>query len=450
MRITKKVFTDLGIWMVVFGLMIGIVFPWFVTILGVPSSIAFKPGFFAASLGAGALAGVLNFLLARFIVATRIKLLSSGMRQVEEHLQDLNNQGNLDNCTYESCSLPVDSEDELGDSARAFNRLVETLAYSLETQEALQTFSEMLASTLELETLAEKSLEMFLDHTGSDGGLVLCESAGQLEVAASRGIKDPEMISESDYVKIAFQKGEIQKVQLPNEIKIEGVLAEFRPREIIVFPAKYKEVPLGVVVLGKTEAYTAGEQIRLELFRQGFGLALNNVLAHDRLQRLAALDPLTGVYNRRFGLRRLHEEFERAVRSSSHLGLLMMDLDHFKNVNDVYGHQMGDRLLKSSATIIRSVLREGDVLIRYGGEEFLAVLPAASNDDLMLIGERMRRGIEASALMDGEQTVRVTISVGGAAYPNQNVEKKDALLQLADESLYKAKQTGRNQVIISE
>ncbi len=128
----------------------------------------------------------------------------------------------------------------------------------------------------------------------------------------------------------------------------------------------------------------------------------------------------------------------------------MMDLDHFKNVNDVYGHQLGDRLLKSSATIIRSVLREGDVLIRYGGEEFLAVLPAASNDDLRLIGERIRRGIEASALMDGEQTVRVTISLGGAAYPNQNVEKEDALLQLADESLYKAKQTGRNQVIISE
>ena len=252
------------------------------------------------------------------------------MRQVEEHLQDLNHQGNLDNCTYESCSLPVDSEDELGDSARAFNRLVETLAYSLETQEALQTFSEMLASTLELETLAEKSLEMFLHHTGSDGGVVLCESAGQLEVAASRGIKDPEMISESDYVKIAFQKGEIQNIHLPNEIKIEGVLAEFRPREIIVFPAKYKEVPLGVVVLGKTEAYTAGEQIRLELFCQGFGLALNNVLAHDRLQRLAALDPLTGVYNRRFGLRRLHEEFERSVRSSSHLGLLMMDLDNLK------------------------------------------------------------------------------------------------------------------------
>ena len=88
-------------------------------------------------------------------------------------------------------------------------------------------------------------------------------------------------------------------------------------------------------------------------------------------------------------------------------------------------------------------------MIRYGGEEFLAVLPAASNDDLMLIGERIRRGIESSALMDGEQTVRVTISVGGA-YPNQNVEKEDALLQLADESLYKAKQTGRNQVIISE
>ncbi len=173
-------------------------------------------------------------------------------------------------------------------------------------------------------------------------------------------------------------------------------------------------------------------------------------LAHDRLQRLAALDPLTGVFNRRFGLGRLHEEFERSIRSSIPLGLLMLDIDHFKSVNDTYGHQVGDRILKSVASIIRSILREGDILVRYGGEEFLAILPAASSEDLRLIGERIRRATEESAHPEGDQTIRVTISIGGAAYPNQNVEKESSLLQLADDSLYKAKETGRNKVVVAK
>jgi diguanylate cyclase (GGDEF)-like protein len=89
-------------------------------------------------------------------------------------------------------------------------------------------------------------------------------------------------------------------------------------------------------------------------------------------------------------------------------------------------------------------------LVRYGGEEFLAILPAAASDDLDLIGERIRRSVEESAHIEDKQTIRVTISIGGAAYPNQNVEKDHALVQLADDSLYQAKETGRNRVIITK
>jgi diguanylate cyclase (GGDEF)-like protein len=128
---------------------------------------------------------------------------------------------------------------------------------------------------------------------------------------------------------------------------------------------------------------------------------------------------------------------------------MMLDIDHFKSVNDTYGHQVGDRILKSIAAIIKSILREGDILVRYGGEEFLAILPAAASEDLRLIGERIRRSVEESAHPDGDQVVRVTISVGGAAFPNQNVEKEGALLELADASLYQAKETGRNRVIVA-
>ena len=307
----------------------------------------------------------------------------------------------------------------------------------------------MLAGTLELETLAENSLEMFLEHTGSEGGVVFTESGGELHVAANKGIKDPEAVSNSDHVQIALRQGKSQKFALPEDVQMEGILTDFRPREIYVLPATYKQVPLGAIVLGNTKPYQIEEQTRMELFRQAFGLALNNALAHDRLQRLAALDPLTSVYNRRFGLGRLHEEFQRAIRSTIPLGLLMMDIDHFKNINDTYGHQVGDRILKSIAGVIRTVLREGDILVRYGGEEFLAILPAAASDDLELVGERIRRSVEDSAIIEGQQTIRITLSLGGAAFPNQNVEKESALLQLADDSLYQAKDTGRNRVVIA-
>jgi len=450
MRITKKVFTDLAIFMIVFGLVIGFVFPWVVVLLGVPREIAVKPGFYVCCLSAGALAGIINYFLALYVVGSRIQILADGMATVETKLRDLTLAGKTELCNYEDCSIIIDSEDIIGESAQVYNRLVKTLADSLQTQQAVSTFSDMLASTLDLETLALNSLEMFLENSGSNGGAVFYDEIGELKIAANLGLKDPEVVAASDHVQIALQRRQTKKITLPKGVRMEGILADFHPSEILVLPASYKEVPLGAVVLGKTGTYQPEELIRLELFRQGFGLALNNALAHDRLQRLAALDPLTGVFNRRFGLGRLHEEFERSIRSSIPLGLLMLDIDHFKSVNDTYGHQVGDRILKSIASIIRSILREGDVLVRYGGEEFLAILPAAASEDLRLIGERIRRASEESAHPEGDQIIRVTISIGGAAYPNQNVEKETTLLELADDSLYKAKETGRNRVIIAQ
>jgi two-component system cell cycle response regulator len=216
-----------------------------------------------------------------------------------------------------------------------------------------------------------------------------------------------------------------------------------------VYPVTYKNQPLGVVVLATPSAFSSDQTSLIDLFFQGLGLALNNAIAHDRLQHLAALDPLTGIYNRRFGLGRLHEEFGRAVRMSAPLGVLMLDIDHFKAVNDTYGHLIGDRVLKSVSAIVRSSLREGDVLLRYGGEELLAVMPAASSVDLRDTAERLRQAVEDSSVADGEKTVRVTLSAGGAAYPAHAVDREDGLIQLADEALYRAKEGGRNCVEIA-
>ena len=449
MRITRKVFHDLAIWMIAFGLSIGLGFPFFVMLLGVPGETALTPLFLSACLCAGALAGAINFILARAVVGRRMRLLAESMRHVEANVMSMASSADMSQCEPAGCAIEVDSEDEIGESARAFNQLVSTLARTMRTQAAVHSFSEMLTSHLELGSLADQALQEFLKHTRSVGGAVLSETGGELSLVATRGLKDPQSLAARDPVRTAFLSGQPQTIRVPEEVTVDGVLADFRPSEIAVLPCAYKGVPLGIVVLATTERFDSDEHIRMELFRHGLGLALNNALVHDRLQRLAALDPLTGVYNRRFGLGRLHEEFGRAVRGNSPLGVLMLDMDYFKSVNDTYGHLAGDRLLKSVVGITRTILREGDVLLRYGGEEFLAVLPAASAEDLRLIGERLRRSVEDNRLKEGEQTIRVTLSVGGAAYPGQAVEREEELIQLADQALYRAKETGRNRVEIA-
>ena len=182
---------------------------------------------------------------------------------------------------------------------------------------------------------------------------------------------------------------------------------------------------------------------------QGLSLAVHNALAHGDLQRLAALDPLTGVFNRRFGARRLQEEFGRSVRSDAPLGALMFDIDHFKRVNDAYGHLVGDRVLRAVTDAAKSVLREGDVLVRYGGEEFLAILPAAASKDAALIAERLRRSVADLVVAEGDQQVRVTVSLGVASCPDEAIKEPEALIKLADDALYQAKQGGRDQVVVA-
>ncbi|MBT3192422.1 MAG: diguanylate cyclase [Verrucomicrobia bacterium] len=450
MRITKRVFHDLAIWMVCFGLSIGVVFPFFVTGLGVPSEIAFTRVFFAACLSAGAIAGIINFVLARWIVGDRICLLASGMRRVENKLKQMAAaDGDVSGCTPEECAIVVDSEDEIGDSARAFNHLVGTLAFAMETEQAFRAFTKMLSSNLDLKTLSENALKMFLEHSGATGGAVLYESEGELKVAASLGVRAPEELLTNNHILAAVKSGESSTISIPEGILLEGVLASFTPKEVCILPANYKSVPLGIVVLGTSTSFSPEHLTRMELFRNGLGLALNNVFTHDSLKRLAALDPLTGAYNRRFGLGRLQEEFSRAVRASSPLGVMMLDLDHFKSVNDTYGHMVGDRVLKSVVGCVRSILREGDILLRYGGEEFMAIFPAASSADLRDMGERIRRRVEETSLLVGDQTISVTVSLGGASFPDNNFDSVEKLVELSDKALYRAKENGRNRTEVA-
>ncbi|MEF3194278.1 MAG: HAMP domain-containing protein, partial [Halothiobacillaceae bacterium] len=314
MRLTRKVFTDLAIWMVAFGLGVGLLFPLFLVVLGVPAAHVLNPGFFAACLTAGAIAGTVNQALARWIVGSRLRLLAERMDFVAANLRSSESFDHR-SCGPERCRIPDDSDDEIGASARAFNAMVHALAESYRTEQAVRSFSDLMVSRIELGPLAEEALRHLMKETSASGGALLLEEDGELRVRAKQGLRADEAFVRSDQLRLAMEEGGIRLINIPEGLRVDGVVMEFRPLEVLIVPILYKEVALAAVVLASATPFPEGARVRLEIFRRALSLGLRRALAHDNLTRLAALDPLTGLLNRRFGLQRLAEEFSRAVRT---------------------------------------------------------------------------------------------------------------------------------------
>lgn len=178
-------------------------------------------------------------------------------------------------------------------------------------------------------------------------------------------------------------------------------------------------------------------------------LALANLELRHTLREQALRDPLTGLYNRRFLEDWIGREVNRAEHAGTSLGIIMGDIDHFKQVNDVYGHDAGDRVLKLVGETISTSLRAGDVPCRYGGEEFLILLTDISRDNLMARAEALRADIAARRIPTGGVPLSVQMSMGLALYPEHG-QTPDAVLKAADDALYSAKQAGRNRAVIAD
>jgi two-component system, cell cycle response regulator len=170
-------------------------------------------------------------------------------------------------------------------------------------------------------------------------------------------------------------------------------------------------------------------------------------LANKRLKKLSITDGLTELFNHRHVHQLLHDEFERSLRTGEPVAVAMMDLDRFKQVNDTYGHPTGDVILYETAQIIRDTAREIDMPGRYGGEEFIAILPGTEEDEAAAFAERIRHAVESHVYRDGATEVRMTVSCGVSSFPGAGIDSPESLLKSADEALYQAKHGGRNQVI---
>ncbi len=169
-----------------------------------------------------------------------------------------------------------------------------------------------------------------------------------------------------------------------------------------------------------------------------------------KLQELSIRDGLTNLYNHAYFQERLSEEFNRCQRYKGTLSFIMIDIDNFKQINDNFGHQIGDEVLVKVSNLLMESIRGIDIAARYGGEEFVLILPQIDAEGARQLAERLRQGVETSIRNVSNRTIKITISQGIAAIPNPRIKTKKDLIRVADGALYEVKRNGKNGVLVGE
>jgi diguanylate cyclase (GGDEF)-like protein len=224
---------------------------------------------------------------------------------------------------------------------------------------------------------------------------------------------------------------------------ITAMMSTLRGTHGVAAPITVAGKPWGALGVAYRDLIPPGVEARLERFASLVGLAISNADAWDRLERQASTDPLTGVANRRTFRERLSDEVARAERYGRHLSLALIDLDHFKAVNDAHGHAGGDRVLVLFAQLLSAHCREGELVARIGGEEFAWLMPETDEAGAHIAADRVREAIEDTPF---ENIGRVTLSAGVCS--TERARGADALTRDADRALYRAKDSGRNMTMV--
>ena len=217
-----------------------------------------------------------------------------------------------------------------------------------------------------------------------------------------------------------------------------------------IFPLRAGELTVGTLVCAshKADALPEGAQKDLSMLALQAAEALVRTRLYEQTERLATTDGLTGLLNRRTFNAQLERRMREAQRYRRPLSLLLLDVDHFKQVNDTHGHPAGDAVLRGVARIAQKEARETDIVARYGGEEMALVLPETDARGALVIAERIRKVVAAAQHPTEQGALKVTMSIGVATWPGGG-DSPEALLESADKALYRAKQAGRNRVEVS-
>jgi diguanylate cyclase (GGDEF)-like protein len=246
-------------------------------------------------------------------------------------------------------------------------------------------------------------------------GLEVCEKIQSNPELADIPIIFLSASQEQEHLLKAFEKG-----------AVDYVIKPFNPAELLARVKMHLELKYSRQKL----QHLLQEQIKLV----------------QELERLANTDSLTGIWNRRYLLMIAEQEIKRSQRYNCSFAVLLIDIDHFKKINDTYGHSVGDKVIISMTQTVINNLRQVDCFGRFGGEEFVVLLPETDIDEAVIVAERIRENIQHKSIVVQEQTISITISIGVSSY-KIGEESIDTILQRADQGLYQAKKQGRNRVI---
>ena len=360
-------------------------------------------------------------------------------------------------------SLEVRRSDEVGRLARAFNHMTdELLTYVTElegSRDALKAnfdrLGETLSATLDLETLVPVVLETAMTSVGAEAGIVMLgDEHGGLTLQAEHGMRTRSLQVPSSVVVGAGLLGAVAASGLSVRGELgtapELLAGENEPQSgsVLAVPLRRPPHVFGVIALFAPvdpKGFDAAAESALQSLAGPASIAVENVLLHAEATRASTIDQMTGVWNYRYLLTSLNREVELAHRFDRSLSVLMLDLDHFKRVNDAYGHPRGDAVLREFAARVQAEIREVDTLARYGGEEFAVVLPETTAAGAENLADRICSAIRSRPFTtdDSDTPIAVTVSIGGGVYPEHGGSSRE-LIQAADRALYSAKESGRD------
>ena len=327
-------------------------------------------------------------------------------------------------------TVEVPGTDELSQLAEAFNAMTR----GLREREGLK-MTLALSETLDLDQVVDRLLESMQRAVRFEQASVLIKAPGGMELVATRG---PRSRDDTQRLLAGSAQIDLSISWLQPALSVAG--------DLLALPLLSRGAVIGVVCLESERPYDDA-LVRLAFsLAQPAAMAVENARLFDEVQRLATLDGLTGTYNRRHFMEVAATHVTSARRFGQPLAAIMLDVDHFKPVNDTHGHAIGDQVLCGLADRCRAALRSIDVLGRYGGEEFVILLPGTSRHSAAtVLAERIRRSISDDPIVTDAGPVSVTVSLGVAEIDDA-AKDLATLLKRADAALYEAKQAGRNRV----
>jgi len=444
----KSIVKDSFRLMILMGIFMGLAFiPLSEYILKIPKSTVYSIPFIISTILSGIFVGTVSFLVVNITILRKLSNLENNIEAITNNILNyqMGKVRTIREC--ENCYLSIYSNDIIGRIAIKYNSLVRVIRGQFWQHEALEEFSQKIATVNSTDKLNEIMLDFLVGELDILGAEIYLLSSGSLDLLHSNRVATILTQEKRKSLIDIIRNGNIVSLRSDEIEIVDFGTGKIKPKEVSYFPIEHSNRALLLVVYSNYLLSKERKSFIRKMLNE-YKFAYESAEMYERLQNIAAYDELTCLYNRRFGMRRINEEYRRALRSNSALLFIMFDIDHFKKINDTYGHQAGDYILASFGKILNENLRTEDIAMRYGGEEFLCVMGNTKIEDAIKKAETIREIVEKSVFEWNDIKIKVTVS-GGVSYtiPSQDKKTPEDVIREADKALYEAKRSGRNRIV---